>query len=389
MYYTISGFYNTYKDRLNLICGGGGMTRRIRSAGVLDYEFLPELRGKYRHSNFQEDQLVITTFLYARDNEFLIADAVKNLIAKGVSGLIIKNVFHLQIHETVVRYADAKNFPIFVSDSADLIFEDFIFDVMGSVRRMESLDFVQKEIDATLANETTEEEAYNHGINLNPSFENQHQVFYLPVDVDAPDFSYLNRFQSFQDNPLNRPEDLLTFYDGGFLYIHSWEHQDPVAVRTLAEELKKNCPEAVCMGISEVHYYLGELKRSLKEAIYAARVASHGNVVRYGELGSLQILLPHCRSNAMESFRRSILEPLAEYDLENKAHLQETLEAYCENGFRFSDAAAALSQHENTVRYRMEKIAEVTGLHYKSPQELQQLDLAYRIQLCQEILEKE
>ena len=91
----------------------------------------------------------------------------------------------------------------------------------------------------------------------------------------------------------------------------------------------------------------------------------------------------------MESFRRSILEPLAEYDLENKAHLQETLEAYCENGFRFSDAAAALSQHENTVRYRMEKIAEVTGLHYKSPQELQQLDLAYRIQLCQEILEKE
>lgn len=386
MYYTISGFYNSYKDKMKLVCGGGGMTRRIRSAGILDYEFLPEVRGKYRHSNFQEDQLVITTFLYAKDNEFLIADAVKTLIAKGVSGLIIKNVFRLQIHDTVLRYADAKNFPIFISDSADLIFEEFIFDVMENVRRMESLDFVQREIDATLANETTEDEAYNHGLNLNPSFENQHQAFYLPME----DASYLELLEAYRGSALDRPENLLTLYDGGVLYIHSWEHQDPQEVEETIRTLRGICPQAGSMGISEVHYYLGELKRTLREAIDAARVAlrrgSDGAAVRYGELGSLRILLPHCRGDAMESFRRSIMEPLAEYDLENKAHLAETLAAYCENGYRFPEAAAALSQHENTLRNRMERIHEITGLNYKDPRELQQLDLAYQIQLCQRIL---
>ncbi len=396
MYLTVSGFYNNYKDRLNILCGKGGMTRRVGSAGVLDYEFLPEVLGKYRHSNFQKDQLVITTFLYAKDNEYFIADAVKNLIAKGVSGLVIKNVFHLQIHDAVLRYADAKNFPIFVSDSADLIFEDFIFDVTDSVHRMESLDYVKREIDAALAQETTEAEAYNHGLNLNPSLENQHIVFYVPMEVDDPEFSYLNYVHAYQGSPLDKPEHLLTLYEDGFLFIYSWERQSikkEQIISTLKEILMLDSQAPI--GISNTHYYLGELRESIREAMYSAKISRErvlkgsptSGATSFSDLGSLRILLPYCKGKAMEAFRKDILDPVEAYDVENKGHLMETLIAYCENNCSFKDAAQALSQHINTVRYRMDKVTEITGLSYKDPREMQQLDLAYCIGLCQELTE--
>ncbi|MBQ1489527.1 MAG: PucR family transcriptional regulator [Eubacterium sp.] len=396
MYLTISGFYNIYKDKLSLVCGQGGMTRRVGSAGILDYEFLPEVLGKYRHSNFQKDQLVITTFLYARDNEFLIGDAVKNLIAKGVSGLVIKNVFRLPIHETVLRYADSKNFPIFVSDSAELIFEDFIYDVTSSIRKMEALDFVQREIDATLAAETTEAEAYNHGLNLNPSLENQHMVFYVPMDVEDPGFSYLRYAEAYQGSALDRPEHLLTLYDGGFLFLYSWE-KNPLKKEQIVSELEKllGLDAQSAMGISRTHYYLGELKASIREALYSARVAEDRALkdvpgsrrLFFGDLGSLRILFSYCYDSEMEDFRRDIMDPLEVYDVENRGRLRETLFAYCEHDYSFPETARALSQHVNTVRYRMDKVGEITGLSYKNPQEMQQLDLAYKIGLCQELLE--
>ena len=80
MNYTISDFYNTYKENLRMICGKGGLSRRVTSVGILDYEFLPEVSGKYRHYNFDEGQLVVSTLMYARDNQNLVMDAVKELI---------------------------------------------------------------------------------------------------------------------------------------------------------------------------------------------------------------------------------------------------------------------------------------------------------------------
>ncbi len=418
MQYTIAGFYENYKEKVNFVAGRGGMTRRIGSAGILDYEFLPKLRGKYRHSNFQEDQLIITTFLYAKENEYLISEAVKNLIQRGCSGLVVKNVFGLSIPDSTIRYANAKNFPIFISTSTELLFEEFIFDVTDSVRRMESLDYVQREIDAILANETTQEEAYNHGLNLNPSFENQHLAFYIPIDTADENFSYLDVSSRYQGSKLDRPEHLLTMYDEGFLFIYSWEHEAPHPPAEISDELvsfvygtnKKSSRQASSkknaggknklkpvVGISGKHYYLGELKESLREAIDATRMREVLGVpegeskpvnkkefisISYPELGAFRILLPYCREPVMENYSREILEPLEDYDLETSGRLLETLETYCRYGYSFPETAKKLDQHENTIRYRMEKVAEITGRSYKKPQELQELDLACKIRFC-------
>lgn len=42
---------------------------------------------------------------------------------KGTSGLVIKNVFRLSIPDSVLRFADSRNFPIFIIESREVYFE--------------------------------------------------------------------------------------------------------------------------------------------------------------------------------------------------------------------------------------------------------------------------
>jgi sugar diacid utilization regulator len=49
-------------------------------------------------------------------------------------------------------------------------------------------------------------------------------------------------------------------------------------------------------------------------------------------------------------------------------------------------AAKMTLQHENTVRYRLEKIAILTGLDFKSPAQMEELALAIKIDICSELL---
>ena len=57
-------------------------------------------------------------------------------------------------------------------------------------------------------------------------------------------------------------------------------------------------------------------------------------------------------------------------------------------GMSFPEAAKDLHQHENTLRYRMDKIAQITGLDFKKASDAQQLNMAYLIDYCKELKEK-
>lgn len=47
------------------------------------------------------------------------------------------------------------------------------------------------------------------------------------------------------------------------------------------------------------------------------------------------------------------------------------------------------AQHENTIRYRLEKIATLTGLDFKIQPQMEELSLAIRIDTCIRLLQNE
>ena len=100
------------------------------------------------------------------------------------------------------------------------------------------------------------------------------------------------------------------------------------------------------------------------------------------------MVFPLAENKVFEDYSARVLTPIRDFDLESNGKLMETLAAWSKHGMSFPEAAAVLHQHENTLRYRMDKIEQLTGLDFKKAADAQQLNMAYLTDYCKELKEK-
>ena len=392
MIYTVSDFASSYEGSVRLVAGGGGLSRAIGQVGILDYELMPGLKTRYQRINLEADQLVLSTFLYAKDDPWLIGEAVKHLVSRGASGLVIKNVLHLDIPESAMRYANARDFPLFLTTSDDFLFDIVIAQVDRRVSELADASFAQNELDAMTREGTGLEEVREHALRLNPSFGEEHVAVYVTESLAPTGFSQaLARYHA---SGLSGLRNLLVPYEEGLLYVKSAD-SDVVRDRRQTDELVSTLradvlddEESAAVGIGTVHYGLEQMGQSVLEARRAALLARRdgGGTVRYADLGVLRAILPFADRPEMVAFSDDVLEPIRGFDAETGSSLMETLAAYCDSGESVPAAARALGQHPNTVRYRLGKVEKVTGLSYKVRPQMEQLSVAYKVGLARELL---
>ena len=109
-----------------------------------------------------------------------------------------------------------------------------------------------------------------------------------------------------------------------------------------------------------------------------ARFKRWGQVVAVPELG-LTGLLAAVSDERLVDYSRRHLGPLIEHDSARKGALVATLRAYLETGEQ-QHAAQKLRVHPNTLRYRLDRIREITGLDLEDPETRLNLSVALRVQ---------
>ena len=79
----------------------------------------------------------------------------------------------------------------------------------------------------------------------------------------------------------------------------------------------------------------------------------------------------------------SMLHPairiLRNFDIKKHSGLLETLKVYTDNHFNQTEAAAALHIHLNTLKYRLHKIQDATGIDFTDPEETFYLEISLRL----------
>jgi PucR family transcriptional regulator, purine catabolism regulatory protein len=113
------------------------------------------------------------------------------------------------------------------------------------------------------------------------------------------------------------------------------------------------------------------LGRSLLEA-RAALDAGVGRIASYRDLGSLELLLG-LPDATLDAFVDRVLGAV-----QRKGPLVESLRTLLETGCRWSEAATTLGVHRHTLRYRMARLEEQTGLHPDRPGDRMELWLAVK-----------
>jgi purine catabolism regulator len=109
-----------------------------------------------------------------------------------------------------------------------------------------------------------------------------------------------------------------------------------------------------------------------------ARFKRWSQVVAVPELG-LTGLLAAVTDERLVDYSRRHLGPLIKHDTTRKGNLVATLRAYLETGEQ-QQAAQRLRVHPNTLRYRLDRIREISGVDLEDPETRLNLAVALRVQ---------
>ncbi len=94
----------------------------------------------------------------------------------------------------------------------------------------------------------------------------------------------------------------------------------------------------------------------------AALVSADPGVVGFDDLGAYKYLLRVAQDGRVRDRRGEALQRLAEYDRRHQAQLLLTLEEYLRRRGNIAAAAQTLYVHPNTLRQRLRRIQDLTGL---------------------------
>lgn len=102
-------------------------------------------------------------------------------------------------------------------------------------------------------------------------------------------------------------------------------------------------------------------------------------VVLADDLGVFRLVLSGGDGHGAVQFAHRLLRPLIDHDADNDASLVDTLRAFVDNSAQTRSTSQALGVHENTVRYRLTKIAEISTIDPARLESLLDVTFALRI----------
>jgi DNA-binding PucR family transcriptional regulator len=155
------------------------------------------------------------------------------------------------------------------------------------------------------------------------------------------------------------------------------------ATGIVARELEASLPSLrFAIGRSRVATDPVDLHRAAHEALLAANVAEGDEsvVLAFEETGAYRLLLASMSEHPDElrRFYSETLETVVAYDEQYETDLVATLETFLDANGNVAGTAQRLYTHRHTVRYRLERVRELTGLDVGSSDGREKLSLGLK-----------
>lgn len=110
------------------------------------------------------------------------------------------------------------------------------------------------------------------------------------------------------------------------------------------------------------------------------RLGRIGDVVTFEETGTYKLLFQIFadRPDELAAFYEQTIDPLVRYDEQYQTELVATLATYLEYDCNLAATANTLFTHRHTVRYRLDRIAELCGLEIGRTDDREKLSLGLK-----------
>lgn len=349
-----------------LLAGDGGLNHPMKDVVLLEYESL-----KQETPDFYQEDFIVSTLLYAKDDPSLLLPTFQRLMDLGAAGLAFKSVYYQALPEEVLELANARNFPVFVFD--DLYMEDVILVITDYIRQQQEFSLFEEPLFDILTNQSTADIQHLCG-QMNPGRQKYMCAVYVHTSQTESTWSGTLRdtLTTRTARKLLTGYRFLQFRKGFFILINDNRPLDPTAVISKCQDLLRELgclAQDLCFGVSGVYQKTVDFDCIIREAFDALTVAlafsrSHQF---YSTLGYYHLVFPMLRDKSARKSMYQFVRILADYDQNNgSGNLTQTLKAYANLDYDIRKTATALGQHPNTIRYRLKKIGELIGANHHS-----------------------
>lgn len=102
-------------------------------------------------------------------------------------------------------------------------------------------------------------------------------------------------------------------------------------------------------------------------------------VMYYENIGLYSLLLSVREPSVLQNYYNNLFHALLEYDSSNHTELMRTLECYLNNNAKLAPTAHVLYIHENTLKYRLDKIKTLLGVNINDLHEQFRIKMGFMI----------
>jgi PucR family transcriptional regulator, purine catabolism regulatory protein len=164
--------------------------------------------------------------------------------------------------------------------------------------------------------------------------------------------------------------------------------QDANAVRRVAQTLQgfgeTEADLSISVGMGGFVSDPTQMDRAYQEALVALKVGrklnGRGSMLHFGDVGTYRLLLDIWERDPdqIRALYEETIGPVDRYDEANSTQLTQTLVTFFANDESLIKTASDLYAHRHTIRYRLEKIAEITGLSVFKTEHKERLGLGLK-----------
>ena len=333
---------------------------------------------------FDKESFVISSLLFAHNDEGRILEAVKMLYEMGTAAFAYKDIIYGQLPQEVVRFANEKDTPSFAFGQ-NVYFENIIYEIMDAVQQGGYFDpggAEHSEDDRAPAAEGRGESDQQKHLSV---FKEYAMAVYVRPPQDGEKLDVRRILRSFYLNKSLKNKCMLCRYRKGLFLILTSDFAEPEKFEVILREAMESLAideGSVWLCRSNVYRPYEELDRCLREGwhTYAASIIDGRAYDSYRQIGVLRYLVPLAGSYSMGQFADELLSPLLD-----KEEFLHTCLTFVRNKGDLAATAQDCACHPNTIRYRLSKVRELTGLVDKTEAEFYaELSSAVRIYLLRE-----
>lgn len=352
-----------------LVAGASGLDNQVNAVGILDYEYALQDGDTPRKWTFRKHDFVISSLLFARNHPERLLNAIKNLCEDQIAALAVKNVCYAQLPEDVIAYADEHGLPIFIFGRDDAYFEDIIVTLKEKIRERDSLEYQEHQIHMLLNQELDLKAQRELNCQLLPDRVTPYRIIYCYVKDNGQKIRDYRRY--YTGNRISAKRQDSFYYKKGCFMVYYTNSSDDVRASKEFQRLLSFVKERLLLKTEDYWIGIGEKKdstESLTEAMIESLCAQqYGQLYQkdttaFHELGLYQILLPCFRQKWFQDYSNKIIQVILDFDRQNNGDLYKTTESYVKNYGNIQKVADDFYMHKNSIRYRINKVRELTGM---------------------------